>query len=92
MGLLIHAFALAAATLVFARRGRFTLDPDAATRLREAGAARIYFVGCEVEEAETALLEVVVAEVIYAGSDTLAILEDTLAVTLGELQSQRVQV
>jgi methylmalonyl-CoA mutase len=59
----------------------------AATRLREAGAARIYLAGREPEELETALLEAGVAEFICAGSDTLAILEDTLAVALGERQS-----
>jgi methylmalonyl-CoA mutase len=60
---------------------------DAATRLREAGAARIYFAGREPEETETALLKAGVAEFICAGGDTLAILEDTLAVALGERQS-----
>jgi methylmalonyl-CoA mutase len=60
---------------------------DAATRLREAGAARIYLAGREPEQLETALLEAGVAELICAGSDTLAILEDTLAVALGERQS-----
>jgi methylmalonyl-CoA mutase len=60
---------------------------DAATRLREAGAARIYLAGREPEELETALLEAGVSELICAGSDTLAILEATLAVALGERQS-----
>jgi methylmalonyl-CoA mutase len=60
---------------------------DAATQLREAGAARIYLAGREPEEAETALLEAGVAEFICAGADALAILEDTLAVALGERRS-----
>jgi methylmalonyl-CoA mutase len=60
---------------------------DAATRLREAGAARIYLAGREPEQAETALLEAGISELICAGSDPLAILEDTLAVALGERQS-----
>jgi hypothetical protein len=48
---------------------------DAATRLREAGAARICFPGCELEEAETPLLEAGLAEFICAGGDTLTVLE-----------------
>jgi methylmalonyl-CoA mutase len=59
---------------------------DAATRLSEAGAARIYLAGREPEGAETALLESRIAELICAGSDALAILEDTLA-ALGGRQS-----
>jgi methylmalonyl-CoA mutase len=60
---------------------------DAATRLLGAGAARIYLAGREPGEAETALLEAGVTEFICAGGDALAILEDTLAVALGERQS-----
>jgi methylmalonyl-CoA mutase len=60
---------------------------DAARALLGAGAARIYLAGREPGEAETALFEAGVAELICAGSDTLAILEDTLAVALGERQS-----
>ncbi len=60
---------------------------DAATRLLGAGAARIYLAGREPGEAETALLEAGVAEFICAGGDAPAILEDTLAVALGERQS-----
>ncbi|HEX3496809.1 MAG TPA: methylmalonyl-CoA mutase subunit beta, partial [Methylocella sp.] len=60
---------------------------EAARALRGAGAARVYLAGRESEGAKTALLEVGVAEFICAGSDTLAILEDTLAVALGERQS-----
>ena len=60
---------------------------DAAARLREAGGARIYLAGRESEQLQTALLEAGVAELICAGSDTLAILEDALAVALGERQS-----
>jgi methylmalonyl-CoA mutase len=60
---------------------------DAARALRGAGAARIYLAGREPGEAETALLEAGVAELICAGGDVLAILEDTLAVALGERQS-----
>jgi methylmalonyl-CoA mutase len=60
---------------------------DAARALRGAGAARIYLAGREPGEAETALLEAGVAELICAGGDVPAILEDTLAVALGERQS-----
>jgi methylmalonyl-CoA mutase len=60
---------------------------DTARALRGAGAVRIYLAGREPEVAETALLEAGVAELICAGSDTLAILEDTLAVALRERQS-----
>jgi hypothetical protein len=44
----------------------------------------------ESGEAETALREAGVAEFICAGGDALAILEDTLAVALGERQSWRI--
>ena len=60
---------------------------EAARALRGAGAARIYLAGREPGEAETALREAGVAELICAGGDALAILEDTLAVALGERQS-----
>ena len=60
---------------------------DTARALRGAGAVRIYLAGREPEVAETALLEAGVAELICAGSDTLAILEGTLAVALRERQS-----
>ncbi|MGA7384745.1 MAG: methylmalonyl-CoA mutase, partial [Methylocella sp.] len=60
---------------------------DAAMRLREEGTARICLAGREPEELETALLEAGIDELICAGSDTLAILEDTLAVALRERQS-----
>jgi methylmalonyl-CoA mutase len=60
---------------------------DAARALRGAGAARIYLAGREPGEAETALLEAGGAELICAGGDVPAILEDTLAVALGERQS-----
>ena len=60
---------------------------EAARALLGAGAARIYLAGREPGEAETALLEAGVAEFICAGGDALAILEDTLAVALGERQS-----
>jgi methylmalonyl-CoA mutase len=59
---------------------------DAAWALRGAGAARIYLAGGEPGEAETALLAGV-AEFICASGDVPAILEDTLAVALGERQS-----
>jgi methylmalonyl-CoA mutase len=64
---------------------------DAAGALLGAGAARIYLAGRESREAETALLEAGVAEFICAGSDTLAILEDALAVALRERQSSKAQ-
>ena len=60
---------------------------DTARALRGAGAVHIYLAGREPEVAETALLEAGVAELICAGSDTLAILEHTLAVALRERQS-----
>ena len=49
---------------------------DAATRLRSAGATRIYLAGRERVEPETALLEARVSELICSGSETLAILKD----------------
>ena len=60
---------------------------DTARALRGAGAARIYLTGRDQGETPTALLEAGVADLICAGSDTLAILEDTLAVALRERQS-----
>jgi methylmalonyl-CoA mutase len=60
---------------------------DTARALRGAGAVRIYLTGRDQGETATALLEAGVAELICAGDDTLAILEDTLAVALGERQS-----
>jgi methylmalonyl-CoA mutase len=60
---------------------------DAARALRGVGAVRIYLTGRDQGETATALLEAGVAELICAGDDTLAILEDTLAVALGERQS-----
>jgi methylmalonyl-CoA mutase len=60
---------------------------DAATRLRSAGATRIYLAGRERVEPETALLEARVSELICSGSETLAILKDALAVALGEWRS-----
>jgi methylmalonyl-CoA mutase len=60
---------------------------DTARALRGAGAVRIYLTGRDRGETATALLEAGVAELICAGDDTLAILEDTLAVALGERQS-----
>ena len=60
---------------------------DTARALRGAGAVHIYLAGREPEVAETALLEAGVAELICAGSDTLAILQHTLAVALRERQS-----
>jgi methylmalonyl-CoA mutase len=60
---------------------------EAARALLSAGAERIYLAGREPGEAETALLEAGVTEFICAGGDALAILEDTLAVALGERQS-----
>ncbi|MDQ6703856.1 MAG: methylmalonyl-CoA mutase family protein, partial [Pseudomonadota bacterium] len=57
---------------------------DAALALRGAGAARIYLAGREPGETATALREAGVAEFICAGADALAILEDTLAVALGD--------
>ena len=60
---------------------------EAARALRGAGAVRIYLTGRDRGETATALLEAGVAELICAGDDTLAILEDTLAVVLGERQS-----
>jgi methylmalonyl-CoA mutase len=59
---------------------------DAARALLGAGAARIYLAGREPGEAEAALLEAGVAEFICAGGDALAILEDALALALGERQ------
>ena len=60
---------------------------EAARALSGAGAARIYLAGREPGEAETALLEAGIAEFICAGGDAPAILEDALAVALGERQS-----
>jgi methylmalonyl-CoA mutase len=60
---------------------------DTARALRGAGAVRIYLTGRDQGETATALLEAGVAELICAGDDTLAILEDALAVALGERQS-----
>jgi methylmalonyl-CoA mutase len=60
---------------------------DTARALRGAGAVRIYLTGRDRGETATALLEAGVAELICAGDDTLAILEDTLAVALRERQS-----
>jgi methylmalonyl-CoA mutase len=60
---------------------------DTARALRGAGAVRIYLTGRDQGETATALLEAGVAELICAGDDTLPILEDTLAVALGERQS-----
>ena len=79
----------AARSLVFARRRTVSTQTliDAARALLGAGAARVYLAGREPGEAETALLEAGVAEFICAGGDALAILEETLAVALGERQS-----
>jgi methylmalonyl-CoA mutase len=60
---------------------------DAARALRGAGAARIYLAGRDPGEAATALLDAGVTEFICAVGDALAILEDALAVALGERQS-----
>jgi methylmalonyl-CoA mutase len=60
---------------------------DTARALRGAGAVRIYLTGRDQGETATALLEAGVAELICAGDDTPAILEDALAVALGERQS-----
>ncbi len=62
----------------------------AAALLREAGAARICLAGRKPQEAETALLEAGLVELICAGGDTLAILQNALAVGLGR-QSYRLQ-
>ena len=68
----------AARSPVFARRGQFPRTPliEAATRLRGAGATRIYLAGREPERAGNALLEAGVSELICPGSDALAILKD----------------
>lgn len=60
---------------------------DAARALCGAGAARIYLAGREQGEAAMALREAGVAEFICAAGDALAILEDALAVALGERQT-----
>jgi len=59
----------------------------AARALRGAGAVRIYLTGRDQGQTATALLEAGITELICAGDDTLAILEDALAVALGERQS-----
>ena len=60
---------------------------EAARALLGAGAARIYLAGREPGEAATALREAGVAEFICAAGDALAILEEALAVALGERQN-----
>jgi methylmalonyl-CoA mutase len=60
---------------------------DTARALRGAGAVRIYLTGRDQGETATALLEAGVAELICAGDDTPGILDDALAVALGERQS-----
>ena len=60
---------------------------DTARALRGAGAVHIYLTGLDPGATATALREAGAAEFICAGDDTLAILEDTLSLALGERQS-----
>jgi methylmalonyl-CoA mutase len=60
---------------------------EAARALRGAGAARIYLAGREPGEAATDLREAGIAEFICSCGDALAILEDAIAVALGERYS-----
>jgi methylmalonyl-CoA mutase len=61
---------------------------EAARWLRRAGAARIYLAAGEPGEAATDLRKAGIVELICAGGDALAILEDTIAVALGEWHSE----